>query len=59
MQKPGGELLRKEIPEKEPLFTSFTIGPLQINVEPFARDQDFRNTGRIHIDSANPIDHDR
>ncbi len=58
MVKSGGELVQKEFAEKEPLFTSFTIGPLQINVEPFARDLDFRNTGRIHIDSATPIDQD-
>ncbi len=54
-----GQSSIKEVPSTATISTKLEFGKIEISIEPFRVDEDFRSTGRIHIGGANPLDHDR
>lgn len=54
-----GYTVRKDVAIKDELKTTVEIGSLRITLAPYRVDEDARVTGRIHIDGAKPLDHDR
>lgn len=59
LESDDGNTIRKEVPIKDEMRSSVDIGGLKIHLAPYRVDEDARSTGRIHIDGADPLDHDR
>jgi hypothetical protein len=59
LERVDGNVEKKELQKKEDLGARVDFGELKISLVPYRVDEDARVTGRIHIDGANPLDHDR
>ena len=59
LESDDGNTIRKEVPAKDEMRSSVDIGGLKIHLAPYRVDEDARSTGRIHIDGADPLDHNR
>lgn len=58
LETDDGNVTRRELATKDELCTSVDINELKIHLVPYRVDEDARATGRIHIDGADPLDHD-